>query len=476
MYANQILKTILYKRVTSVFDRIDGREDIVFSTQSQIDFFHFLQVYYRKYDTIPSRKYCKEYFSLEKDNPAKEVYKEIIKVNVKVLEDLEATIDLQLRSKLKSVTQDLVRTFITDMKLGNPSELKSQVQQLQEDLIYVSSNLDERKTVEGLLHSKANAKEKYLAKYNKRNTGEGYYIAKTGIEHIDKTIGGIHSVDFISIVGYTKQYKSTLARQIAYNITTQGRNVMFITLEMSYDDIENHFYTLHANNQERFGYDSPKITNRAVKEATLTSSELKYFEQVVADYTGEDGTLGAEDLGSVYIKQPEGIYTLDMLKSDVKKVNRNIFPVDVLVIDGVLLMYPNLKSRKSREEMNIFIADIRSFGLTFEQGRGLPIIAPFQVNRKGYDLMLSNKSNLYDLTAIGDYNEIERSSTHIFSTAQTKDMRDAGEIQIQHLASRESEQFEPRKITVDGSTGVFIETKGTYTEEDVAEVIEELEL
>jgi len=476
MYSHRILKTILYKKVTSVFERIESREDIVFSTQNHIEFFTFLQNHYRKHDVIPSRKYCKEFFSLEKDNPAKDTYQAIIKRDIEVLIDLEATIDLQIREKLKSHTQGLVKTFGTDIKLGNPSELEQQVQDLQEELIYVSSNLEEKKNVEGLLHAKSNAKEKYLAKYNKRNTGEGYYIAQTGIEHIDKTIGGIHSVDFISIVGYTKQFKSTLARQMAYNITKQGKNVMFITLEMSYDDIENHFYTLHANNQERFGYDSPKITNKAVKEATLSTSEFNYFEEVVADYTGEEGTLGTEDLGSVYIKQPEGVYTLDMLKSDVKKVNRNIFPVDVLVIDGVTLMYPNLKSRKSREEMNTFIADIRSFGLTFEQGRGLPIIAPFQVNRNGYDMMLSNKNNLYDLTAISEYNEIERSSTHVISSAQTSDMRDAGELQIQHLATRESEQFEPKKIAVDGSTGVYIETKATYSEEDTAEILEELDI
>lgn len=476
MYSNKILKTILYKKVTAIFERIADREDIVFSTQSQIDFFAFLQAHYRKHDVIPSRKYCKEFFALEKDNPAKDTYRDIIKRDLEVLVDLEATVDLQIREKLKDHTQDLVKSFSTNIKLGNPSELETKVQELQEDLIYVAGNLEEKKNVEGLLHAKANAKEKYLAKYNKRNTGEGYYVAKTGIEHIDKTIGGIHSVDFLSLVGYTKQFKSTIARQIGYNITKQGKNVMFITLEMSYDDIENHFYTLHANNQERFGYEIPKITNKAVKEATLSASDFSFFEEVVADYTGEDGTLGTEDLGSVYIKQPEGIYTLDMLKSDVKKINRNIFPVDVLIIDGVALMYPNLKSRKSREEMNTFIADIRSFGLTFEQGQGLPIIAPFQVNRNGYEMMLGNKSNLYDLTAISEYNEIERSSTHIISTAVTKDMKDAGELQIQHLASRETEQFEAKKISIDGSTGVFIETKGTYTEEDVADILEELEI
>lgn len=469
-YENKILKTILYKGVTTIFERIEGREDLVFTTQSQIDFFAFLQRHYRKYDEVPSRKYCKEFFSMEKDNPAKDTYNDIIKADIKVLADLEATVDLQLRERLKVHTQDLVKSFSTDIKLGNPSELEFQVQTLQEELIFVSGNLEEKKNVESLLHEKANAKEKYMAKYNKRNTGDGYYVSKTGIEHIDKTIGGIHSVDFISIVGYTKQFKSTLLRQIAYNITRQGKNVLFITLEMSHDDIENHFYTLHANNQERFGYDSPKIVNKAVKEASLSANEFSYFEGVVEDYTS------AEDLGSVYIKQPEGVYTLDMLKSDVKKINRNIFPVDVLIIDGVTLMYPNLKSRKSREEMNTFVADIRSFGLTFEQGKGLPIIAPFQVNRNGYENMLNNKSNLYDLTAISEYNEIERSSTHVISVAQTKDMRDAGEVQIQHLATRESEQFEPKKIAVDGSTGVFLETKNVYTEEDTAEILEELDL
>jgi len=470
-YANKILKTILYKKVTSVFDKIEGREDLVFPTESQMAFYGFLLDYYRRYDIIPSRRYCKEFYSMESDtNPSLVTYHTISKKDTEVLLDVEATIDLQIREQLKTVTKDLMTSFNTKMKLGNPSELAKEVGELQEDLIYISSNLEERKNIEGLLHEKAKAEEKYLAKYNKRNTGDGYYVAKTGIEHIDTVIGGIHSVDFISIVGYTKQFKSTLARQVAYNILTQGKNVMFITLEMSFDDIENHFYTLHANNQERFGYDSPKITNKSVKEASLTSSEFTYFQDVVHSFNSD------EDLGSVYIKQPEGIYTMDMLKSDVKKINKNIMPIDILVIDGVTLMYPNLKSRKSREEMNNFIADIRSFGLTFDGGRGLPVIAPFQVNRNGYDMAMSNKNNLYDLTAISDYNEIERSSTHVISSFQNKDMRDAGQVKIQHLATRESEQFEPILISVDGSTGVYIETKGSYSEEDTMDIIEELEI
>lgn len=470
MYANSILKTILYKKVTPIFERIDGRENIVFEKEGQLAFFEFLLNYYRKHDIVPSRKYCKDFFDLEKDSSAKEVYKTIIRKDVEIRLDLEATVDLQIRQNLKIVTKDLVSNFNTEMKLGNPSELEQSLNQLQEDLIYVSSNLEEKKNVEGLLHEKANAEEKYLAKYNKRNTGEGYYIGKTGVEHIDKVIGGIHSVDFISVVGYTKQFKSTFVRQVSYNLLTQGKNVMFITLEMSYDDIENHFYTLHANNQERFGYDSPKITNKSVKEASLSASEFEYFQDVVHSFNSD------EDLGSVYIKQPEGIYTLDMLRSDVKKIDKNIMPIDMLVVDGVVLMYPNIKSRKSREEMNTMIADIRMFGLTFNSGKGLPIMAPFQTNRNGYEMALSNKSNLYDLTAISEYNEIERSSTHVISTFQSKDMRDAGEVQLQHLATRESEQFETRKISVDGSTGTYIETKGTYSDDDVADILEDLDL
>jgi len=470
MYVKQILKTILYKRVTTVFEKIEGREAIIFSTEESLGFYQFLEKYYRRYDTIPSRKYCKDFFGMEKDSPAKDGYLQILKKSVLVVPDIEATVDLQLRTKLKDTTEDLINTVKTDIKLGNPSELPDIVERLQEDLVYVSENLTDRQNIEGILHEKANAKEKYLAKYNKRNTGEGYYIAKTGIPHIDNTIGGIHSVDFISLIGYTKQFKSTLCRQIGYNVTTQVKNVMFITLEMNYDDIENHFYTLHANNQARFGYDNPKIVNKAVKEATLSSKDLEFFTKAVEDYTS------ADDLGSVYIKQPSGIYTFDMLKSDVNKVHKNIMPIDLLIIDGVVLMYPHLKSRKSREEMNTFIADLRNFGLTFENGKGLPIIAPFQTNRAGYDNMLSNKNNLYDLTAISEYNEIERSSTHVISTAQTRDMRDAGELQIQHLATRESEQFEPKKIAIDASTGVFIETKAEFSEEDTMELIDEIEI
>jgi len=471
-YALNILKTILYNKVTTEFDYIEGREELVFKEEGQLKFYEFILEYYRKYDVIPSLKYCKEFFSAEKDNPAKMVYNQIRQKSVeKIKDNIRATIDLQLRTSLYVVSKNIAKEFQADLKLGNPSELESTVDKLQEDLIFIKNNLAEKKSVEGLLHEKTNAKDKYLSKYKKRKLNDGYYIAKFGVDLLDNTIGGIHSVDFISIVGYVKQFKSTLARQIGYNFLTQVKNVVFITLEMSYDDIENHFYTLHANNTKRFGFDKPKITNKAVKEATLDGEAEEYFlDTVIPDFTE------AEDLGSLYIKQPEGNYTLDHLKSDLNKIHKNIMPIDLVIIDSPLQMYPYLGSRRSREEMNTMIADIRNLSLTFNGGEGLPIIATFQINRSGYDEMLRGKRNLYDLTAIAEYNEVERSSTHVISTAQTEDMRESNEVQLQHLASRETELFETKKVMIDPQTGVYFNTDNKFDEEDVDSIIDEIDI
>lgn len=102
-----------------------------------------------------------------------------------------------------------------------------------------------------------------------------------------------------------------------------------------------------------------------------------------------------------------------------------------------------------------------------------------QANRSGYDEACSpkNQDHLYKMTAIGDYNSIERDSTHIISILQTPDMKAEGVAQLQHLKSRESALFPTHKVQFDGSSGWMRETASLDIDEStIVSAISELEL
>ena len=80
------------------------------------------------------------------------------------------------------------------------------------------------------------------------------------------------------------------------------------------------------------------------------------------------------------------------------------------------------------------------------------------------------------LSALGDYNALEKDATMVLSILQTEDMRAAGEIQLQPLKLREGTWFKPFKMVFDGGTGYFYETNQQISAEDKEAVLEEIEL
>jgi hypothetical protein len=172
---------------------------------------------------------------------------------------------------------------------------------------------------------------------------------------------------------------------------------------------------------------------------------------------------------------------MDDLIMEVNKVNQTVMPVDMLCTDYAVPLIKPSKSRSNfdREDYNAMHRRYRLFGLSFDKGRGLPIIDAAQVNRSGFleAIAKKNKENLYNLAAIGDYNALEKDSTHIMSILQTDDMKAEGVVQIQHLKSRESKLFPPFKPAFDGATGWLRETVSTgVSDDEVDSVLQEIEI
>ncbi len=475
MYSQKILNSI-FQGDTSAFTAIGDREEIVFTEKHELSFYRFLYSYFLEFDKIPSESYLEDFFSLEKNNIAEKAYRELLMDATEVSEDLPALVKSQIRYNVKQQTLELNSSFSNKIKIANVSDLKDLNFDFQTKISEVNSYLEDSSHNRGALYGEE-AQAKFKRKYmEKKNSDKGYYIGKTGFDTIDMAIGGIHSSDKITLLGYTNQGKSPLMRTIAYNLLIQGLNVMFVTLEMHFDSKELSFYTLHANNYKVFGLNVPKITSKAARETTLSDEAEDYlFNTVVPDFTTN------ENYGTLEIFQPEGEFSFDDLVMEVNRVHMTQMPVDILLIDYAV---PLLKPKKNRnsfstDDYNAMHRALRNFGLTFDRGRGLPIIDACQTNRAGFEDACSRKNtdNLYKLTAIGDYNSIERDSTHVISILQTDDMKAEGTCQLQHLKSRESSFFKHYKVHLEGATGWIRETANMdIDEEDITSAIEELEL
>lgn len=475
MYAKKILTTILRANDITMFSTMSDKADVIFTDKSDLALYRLLYDYFVKYNKIPSISYLQDFFSLEKNNQASKSF-DIIQDETEISTDLLALARTQLNYVIKYKTLELQAEYETKLKLANTSDIKTLTYDYQAGVSELNQFLEEESHKRGLLYGDQ-AKGRFQKKYKEmKESDRGYYIGKLGFDTIDSSIGGLHNVDLINIGGFTNQGKSPFIRQTTYNLLMQGLNCMFVSLEMDYSSIETSFYTLHANNYKVFGFSNPKVTTKKVREATLSDDEEDYlFNQVIEDFNNNDS------YGSLYILQPESDFSMDELFMETNRVNQTVMPLDVLVIDyAIPLIKPHKKgSQFTTEDYNAAHRRLRLHGLSFDHGRGLCTINAWQASRSGFEDALSkkNKDNLYSLMAIGQYNAIEKDSTHIFSIIQTPEMIAEGIAQIQHLKSRESKLAPLVKLQFDGSSGYLRESASQdINDDEIASVIQDIEL
>lgn len=472
MYQKSILKSIIDNQDYLALTRLQGRQSIVFQDPDLLKLYNEISTLSAKYHQVPDSKFLTEFFKSEKVSKAKDAFHNLYKeAEIHISSNILGLIDQQLLYYVRKKSQSILKSYSNDFKLGNATDIPDILTDLTDDLNQVAKALESDLNTEGIMyHDPENEvneiKQRLISDYDLRKSGtQGYYKFDTGIDQIDKTIGGIHSVEFLGILGFVKNGKSYLCRQIAYNVLCQGKNVVFISLEMSYESIQHSFLSLHANNVRAWGYDTPKIKTADIRAGTLSSKAEEFYKnQVIDDFTT------SPDMGTLYIKQPStSKYTPENLFSDIRNL-KNTMDIDLLVIDYPGLMQPS-SGRRDRESYNELFRVLRGFGLA----NHIPIIFPVQTNRAGFDNALKDKENLFSTDAIGDYSSIERECTNVISIITTQDMREAGQSQIQHLLSRESQLFSAFRINSDFETGIMSELK-QLSQEDTEQLIQEIEI
>ena len=474
MYQKALMKSILVYRDSLAMSKVINKAESIFTEPNLAELFKVIRQLLGRYNEIPDRDFLELYFQGEKDSKAKECYEALIDdSSIATTSNTLGLMEQQLKHFVKKGSANIAKDFMVKIKLANYSDIKAITEETTDALYQLNKVLDKDMDSEGLMYYDADGseinevKQKLLDDYDLRKGGsKGYYKFDTGIQQLDKVIGGIHSVEFLGILGYVKNGKSFLSRQIGYNVLCQGKNVLFVSLEMSFESVQHSFLSLHANNIHYWGYDSVKIRTADIRAGTLSpKAELFFREKVIDDFTTN------AEMGSLYIKQPtEAKYTPEKLFADIRDIRNNTMDIDLVIIDYPALMLPS-SGHRDRESYNELFREIRHFGLT----NHLPIIFVIQANRQGFLNALKDKENLYTPDAIGEYSSIEKEATNVISIITTNEMRESGQSQVQHILSRESALCNPIVLNSDFETGVLSELQ-SLSAEDSEQLIQEIEI
>lgn len=422
----------------------------------------WIEAHFRLYKEMPAIDLLYEKAQAKGDATAMATLKDILEETPYIRSNYQAIVkekfDAQIQEDFRAVltrTWEIVTSGYKEKKKGKEKELKGMADALE--FIGSQSRRFRFQTTgiktESVIQSAEDArevKESYDRKKKDPLTNVGMY---TFLEKIDEASRGLKLGELCLVAAYVAQGKTTFVANMAYSGIMQGMNGLFITLEMKFEEMRDMMYVLHASwpnwrDDPKWKHLAGKLSYKKERYAEYNDEEKEFFDVVSNDFSTR------EDFGLLKIIQPSApltpssleLYALDY-QAELAQKGKNL---DFLVVDYVGLMNPDKDDRYGEYniDLNNTIRKLKIFALSFNDGRGLRVISPFQVNRDGWKEAVKNEG-VYKLTALSSANEADRSSDLVISVYMSDDMKKNGLMKICCLKKRRDEDFVPFEANID---------------------------
>lgn len=283
---------------------------------------------------------------------------------------------------------------------------------------------------------------------------------KFGIPQLDEKVGGLQNGELDLIVGYSSSGKTTLATvQLAWSAAIeQGKNAVILTTETLRPQVRRKILCRHSR-LPMFGLEKG-IDSRKLKKGIefLTSQEDKAFRAVVDDFTKNPS------YGKLVIVQVPRNSTISTLEGKLLRYQRE-FQVDLAVIDYLALLKPDRRFNTRREELAATIQEAKQLATTFDDGRGIPVVSPWQTSRDAWKEAQDVGS--YNSTALAETAEATSSADLAITLLEPKsnENREA-DIKAQIVKHRDGVKSTGIDLTVDYATAYW-SSQGSVLDDDL---------
>jgi len=254
----------------------------------------------------------------------------------------------------------------------------------------------------------------------------------SGVGIIDNYLQGINPGNLVFICGYTGNFKTGACVNWALNAHLQGKNVLYITMENSFSELRAQFLSAHACNS-KFNPKNIEIpTHSQIRKATFSKEQERFVDEVFKDlFENSDGIYG-----NLFLHQPDKVnFTLSDVKNTCVRYNNEVDgQLDFLVLDSPGLLSVE-KGPRDFNNRNWIIRELKMFASGFNNGKGLSVLAPHQINRDGYQRARANEG-IFDHKCVADLNEVERSSDGLITIYLDEELRRVGQVKVQFLKTR----------------------------------------
>lgn len=272
-----------------------------------------------------------------------------------------------------------------------------------------------------------------------RNPGESTGIL-TGVAPVDVRYRGMSPGDVVLVAGFAGHGKSMVTMNMVNTALQLGYNGVLFSLEMTAHKCQRTLVCIRAATYLPMG-----ISYDRLRDGTLREEErIALLEQTLPSFE-------ASDTGRLRIVHPDSRLGIDEVLAQAEAINRE-FEVDFIAVDYIGLLETTAFS-DFKDSLNELIKRAKAGAMSFDKGRGVPLITPFQTNRKGYEDAKAH-GGVYEITALSHANEAERTADLVVAVFADDDQVRAGQMVVTMLKARDSGIAPPFSLMANFGTRV----------------------
>jgi len=323
---------------------------------------------------------------------------------------------------------------------------------IQTRFMEIDQELKIQDTPEGdITKEKQDILQEYYSKKELKDAGlaPGIFF---GISDIDNKTGGIRPGELCLIAGYSSVGKSSVCVQLAWWASVmQGKNVVYFTGETGRETTRHRLISRHSRLPQ---FNLPEgLNNKWLRDGDIPEEFEPKFLEVVDDFTGNSG-YGVCNV----LMLPRGS-SVATLESKITRL-QDEYNVDLVICDSLNLL-ASLRKRGSRtEESAETVKEAQNIVTTFNYGKGVPLVSPWQVNREGKKT--ADQTKFYTTLALAETAEATNSADIVIAFLETpgqvgRYVQLGGSI----IKCRDGEKSANTEVSVDYGTSLFQDAQGS---------------
>lgn len=430
--------------------------DLGFNNEEDRDIHEYLVTFYNQMSSPPEYSLVREYFEkkdkIEVTARLEEVKKAQPYIRTNFLSIVKSQLEEQLTKEFVISCRDASAIAEHGRNLDKPINGKKVLRGVPDAISFMAERmahlyrLEIGEKLEGIVSDDADEVIEEYDEQKKNSTFADRLLF--GLEPVDSVCKGHRRGEYWIHCAFSGELKTTLALNYTYNnCFLYGKNIFYAILEMKYKNLRNQLYVIHSSHG-KFVTEWYEKDRRAgipldrcytgldfgqVRDGELDEIGYQRLKIVAQDFK-------ANCKGKPFIWHPHEQVTADDIRRKAEMFHAK-YGCDGIVIDYLALMKPKHRTNDYVTSVNSAVREGQMLCSNFARGRGIPLLALFQLNRQG-KAKADKEDGRYDFSAIAYANEIEKAADYITYTYLNDTLRRDGKFYLGNLKSRSGAIFE----------------------------------